>query len=107
MQDPELPIKYLCEEVFEKQGWERHVEFDDDTSTNFEYWTLRLPKDNPDPNPPYLITNRSDEDIEGLDDGEFVAEIANFYGLGFCETEDDVEQLYLSLTSVELSEHMY
>lgn len=106
MQDPDDPIEFLNIDILEEQGWERHIEFNEETSNNFEYWTLRLPRDNPDPNPPYLVTNRSDDDLEDLEPGEFVAEISNFYGLGFCETRDDVENLYFYLTGVKLSDHL-
>lgn len=106
MQDPELPIKYLTQDILEKQGWDYHEEVDEDTEEVFNFWTLNLPKDNPDPNPPYLVTNRSDDELEGLEPGEYVAEIANFYGLGLVETEEDVEDLYEVLTGVSLKEHM-
>lgn len=106
MQDPNLPIKYLTEEIFIKQGWTKHEDIDEETNSTFEFWTLRIPKDSPDPHCPFLVSSRSDDELEELDEGEFVAEISKFYGLGYCETEDDVKELYLALTGVELSDHM-
>lgn len=106
MHDTEQPQEYLTVEIFEQQGWTRHTDTDEEEGTEFEFWTLNLPKDNPDPNPPFLVSSRSDEQIEGLEEGEYVAEIANFYGLGICETREDVENLYYCLTGVDLNEHI-
>lgn len=106
MHDDSQPQEFLTVEIFEEQGWTRNIDVDDETGIEFDFWTLNLPKDNPDPNPPYLISNRSDEVIEGLEQGEYVVNIANFFGLGICETREDVENLYYSLTGVELSEHI-
>jgi len=52
-----------------------------------------------------LISSMNDEwqDI-GLPEGSYVVEIEDFFGLGFCESEEQLEILYRSLTAQELED---
>jgi len=64
-----------------------------------------LPKDNPDENCPVLISSADDEwkDL-GIKKGEYFVEIADFFGLGLCTTEEELEILYRSLTKQEIEQ---
>ena len=115
---PETPI---TEKTFETQGWLRVDEaeggfFDDDEenddedtdggeSVTYYYFVLPLPKDNPDSECKMLISNCNDEykDI-GLPKGQYYVELENMNGLGLCQSEEQIEILYRSLTGRDIYE---
>ena len=110
---PETPI---TEKTFETQGWLRVDEteggfFDDDEDTDdgesvtYYYFVLPLPKDNPDSECKMLISNCNDEykDI-GLPKGQYYVELENMNGLGLCQSEEQIEILYRSLTGRDIYE---
>jgi len=99
----EFPFLPITEKTFERQGWEKIIENDgedeDSEPITFYYWILHLPKDNPDENCPVLISTTNDSYKElGLKKGEYLVEIENFYSLGQCNTEEELQILYRALT---------
>ena len=93
--------KPITDETFERQGWERHDIDEEDAS--FYFWVLPLPKDNPDMKAPCLISCASDDwEYQEIPEGTFTVEIKDFVGLGFCEYEEDIEDLYAILTKQEI-----
>jgi hypothetical protein len=103
----EFPFLPITEETFERQGWEKITEHEEgsegDDSNTFTYWILPLPKDNPDEECAVLISSAEDDYKElGLKKGEFVVEIADFFALGICTTEEELEILYRSLTKEDI-----
>lgn len=99
-----FPETLITEETFERQGWEK-IQDDESVGPNGHYWILPLPKDNPSEDAPILISSMDDEwkDI-GLPEGSYVIELEEFFGLGFCESEEQLEILYRALTGQELEE---
>jgi hypothetical protein len=106
----EFPFVPITEKTFERQGWEKITETEDDEfgeSETFTYYVLSLPKDNPDENCPFLISSADDEYQElGINKGEYFVEIADFFGLGLCTNEEELEILYRSLTHVNIDDRM-
>ena len=103
----EFPLLPITKETFERQGWEEYTEnegYDEEgNSIKYTYYILPLPKDNPEEKAPILISSADDEWEElGIKKGEFYVEIANFYGLGLCTTEEELEILYRTLTKQDL-----
>lgn len=105
---PETPI---TEDTFIKQGWLRvdeTEEGDDDEDEGeytFYYYILPLPRDNPDTECKMLISSCNDEYKEiGLPKGHYFIELENSYGLGLCQSEEQIEILYRALTGQELYE---
>ena len=102
----EFPFIPITEKTFERQGWEKITEVEEDDlgdSDTFSYWILPLPKDNPDDNCPFLISSADDEYKElGINKGEYFIEIADFFGLGVCTNEEELEILYRSLTNSDI-----
>jgi len=102
----EFPFLPITEKTFERQGWERVTEVEDEDSEepkSYSYYILYLPKDNPDEEAPFLISSADDEWGElGIEKGEYFVEIADFFGLGLCTTEEELEILYRSLTLQEI-----
>jgi len=101
----EFPFIQITEKTFERQGWEKVTEIDEESEEpeTYTYYVLPLPKDNPDENCPVLISSADDEwkDL-GIKKGEYFVEIADFFGLGLCTTEEELEILYRSLTKQEI-----
>ena len=101
----EFPFIQITEKTFERQGWEKVTEIDEESEEpeTYTYYVLPLPKDNPDENCPVLISSADDEwkDL-GIKKGEYFVEVADFFGLGLCTTEEELEILYRSLTKVEI-----
>ena len=99
-----FPESLITEQIFERQGWEK-VQLDEDEGPNGYYWILPLPKDNPSEDAPILISSVNDEwkDI-GLPEGSYVIEIEDFLGLGFCESQEQLEILYRALTGLEIED---
>lgn len=101
----EFPFIPITEKTFKRQGWERVTETEEDSQEpeTFSYYILPLPKDNPDENCPVLISSADDEWKElDIEKGEYFVEIADFFGLGLCSTEEELEILYRSLTKQEI-----
>lgn len=103
----EFPFIPITEDTFKRQGWEKvtEVEYEDDDmeGDTFSYWVLPLPKDNPDDACPFLISSADDEYRElGIKKGEYFVEIADFFGLGMCTNEEELEILYRSLTNTDI-----
>ena len=101
----EFPFIQITEKTFERQGWEKVTEIDEESEEpeTYTYYVLPLPKDNPDENCPVLISSADDEwDELGIKKGEYFVEIADLFGLGLCSTEEELEILYRSLTKVEI-----
>lgn len=86
----------ITEETFERQGWYKEDTPNDED--DFHYWTLTLPKDSRDPYAPILISSPSNQSVRGLEKGEYVVEMHDFNGLGFCTSEEEIEVLYKVLT---------
>jgi hypothetical protein len=99
-----FPFIPITKETFERQRWEKVTEDEDgndEEPTTFTYWILPLPKDNPDDNCPILISTADDEFKElGIKKGEYYVELCDFFGLGLCTTEEELEVLYRSLTKL-------
>ena len=91
----------ITDETFIKQGWERHDIEDEEES--YYYWVLPFPKDNPDKNAQCLVSTTDDQwDEIGLKEGQYTVEIMNFSGLGWCDTEEDIEIVYNAITREEI-----
>jgi hypothetical protein len=99
-----FPESLITEETFERQGWEK-IQEDESEGPNGYYWILPLPKDNPSEDAPVLISSMNDEwkDV-GLPEGSYVIELEEFFGLGFCESEEQLEILYRALTGQEIND---
>ena len=102
-----FPLTPITEDTFERQGWEMVVEkeeTDDGDVDEYYYWVLPLPKDNPDLGAPVLISTANDDyvEFEALKKGEYYVELDGMYGLGFCQSEEEVEILYRALTKQEI-----
>ena len=70
------------------------------------YYTLAIPKDRNDPYCPRLVSNATDEsgllkEME-LPEGTFFVELMDWDGLGYCQSEEDIEILYKALTGTNL-----
>ena len=104
----EFPMTPITEDTFERQGWEKHEGEDVDEkngeTVKFYYYTLPLPKDNPEEDCVQLISSANDEwdDYDNLKKGEFVVEIDGSFGLGLCWTEEEIEILYKALTTSDI-----
>ena len=99
----EFPFLAITEKTFERQGWEKIRESEesesDEAPYTYYYWILHLPKDNPDENCPVLISTTNDSYKElGLKKGEYLVELENYYSLGQCGTEEELQILYQALT---------
>lgn len=99
-----FPESLITEETFERQGWEK-IQEDESEGPGGHYWILPLPKDNPSEDAPVLISSMNDEwkDV-GLPEGSYVIELEDFFGLGFCESEEQLEILYRALTGFEIND---
>lgn len=106
----EFPQTPITEKTFEEQGWLKIEEIEEDDEEEggtyvYYYYILPLPKDNPDEECLVLISNCNDEYKElGLPKGHYFVELENQHGLGFCQSEEEVEILYRALTKRELYE---
>lgn len=93
----------ITDETFIRQGWEKNEETED--GNDFYYWTLPLPKDNPDEDAPCLISCANDEFGEaGLQEGHYVVEIFELNGLGYTSSEEGLEILYRVLAHRDIEE---
>jgi len=70
------------------------------------YYTLAIPKDRTDPYCPRLVSNATDESgllkEMGLPEGTFFVELMDWDGLGYCQSEEEIEILYRALTGKNL-----
>lgn len=102
----DIPYNPITEDTFERQDWEMNVDSEVDTegnATEYYYWTLPIPKDNPEKNSLQFISSCSDDYKElGIKEGEYFVEIEGLYGLGLCTNEEELEILYRALTKTEL-----
>jgi hypothetical protein len=123
-----FPLTPITEETFERQGWRKcdvneplFEEFgededgmeDDEMEEPMEkpeaiawYYTLAIPKDRTDPYCPRLVSNATDEsgllkEME-LPEGTFFVELMDWDGLGYCQSEEEIEILYKALTGKNL-----
>ena len=123
-----FPLTPITEETFIRQGWRKcdvneplFEEFgededemeDDEMEEPMEkpeaiawYYTLALPKDRTDPYCPRLVSNATDEsgllkEME-LPEGTFFVELMDWDGLGYCQSEEEIEILYKALTGKNL-----
>jgi|TARA_B100000212_G_scaffold94933_1_gene69827 hypothetical protein len=87
----------ITEETFEKQGWNKETDENLD-GKEYHYWILPLPKKSRDPYGPCFISNPTNQKIKGLEKGQYVVEISELNGLGFCTSEEEIEVLYEMLT---------
>ena len=123
-----FPLTPITEETFIRQGWRKcdvneplFEEFgenedemeDEEMEESIEkpeaiawYYTLAIPKDRTDPYCPRLVSNATDEsgllkEME-LPEGTFFVELMDWDGLGYCQSEEDIEILYKALTGKDL-----
>jgi hypothetical protein len=106
------------EPLFEEFGEESDDDFFDETNGDeieepsdaseaiAWYYTLAIPKDRNDPYCPRLVSNATDEsgllkEME-LPEGTFFVELMDWDGLGYCQSEEDIEILYKALTGKDL-----
>jgi hypothetical protein len=126
-----FPLTPITEETFIRQGWRKcdvneplFEEFGEDDNFFDEtegdeieepsdaseaiawYYTLAIPKDRTDPYCPRLVSNATDESgllkEMGLPEGTFFVELMDWDGLGYCQSEEEIEILYKSLTGTNL-----
>ena len=123
-----FPLTPITEETFIRQGWRKcdvneplFEEFGEDENEMEDeemeepmekpeaiawYYTLAIPKDRTDPYCPRLVSNATDEsgllkEME-LPEGTFFVELMDWDGLGYCQSEEDIEILYKALTGKDL-----
>ena len=123
-----FPLTPITEETFIRQGWRKcdvneplFDEFGEDLAEMEDeeieepiekpeaiawYYTLSIPKDRTDPYCPRLVSNATDEsgllkEME-LPEGTFFVELMDWDGLGYCQSEEDIEILYKALTGTNL-----
>ena len=123
-----FPLTPITEETFIRQGWRKcdvneplFEEFgededgmeDDEMEEPMEkpeaiawYYTLAIHKDRTDPYCPRLVSNATDEsgllkEME-LPEGTFFVELMDWDGLGYCQSEEEIEILYKALTGKNL-----
>jgi hypothetical protein len=106
------------EPLFEEFGEESDDDFFDETEGDEMeeptdaseaiawYYTLSIPKDRTDPYCPRLVSNATDEsgllkEME-LPEGTFFVELMDWDGLGYCQSEEEIEILYKALTGTNL-----
>jgi hypothetical protein len=106
------------EPLFEELGEESDDDFFDETEGDEMeeptdaseaiawYYTLSIPKDRTDPYCPKLVSNATDEsgllkEME-LPEGTFFVELMDWDGLGYCQSEEEIEILYKALTGTNL-----
>lgn len=95
----------ITKTTFKLQGWEKKTATEN--GEKYYYWILPLPKDNPDENAPALISSASDEYLElNLPKGRYVVELYDLAGLGYCESEEEIEILYRALTGYDIYEKL-
>lgn len=109
MKEEPWPLTPITEETFERQGWikklEEPIEGEDGDGEECYYYELVLPKDNPDPQAPIMVSSYNDDYLDlKIKKGEFYTEIHELNGLGICTSEEEIEILYRALTKQEIEE---
>lgn len=100
-----FPETYITEETFKRQGWEKIEEEGDEEEGSYYYYILPLPKDNPSEEAPFLASCGSEDWKQiPLPKGSYVIELGDMYGLGYCESEEQLEILYRALTGEEIED---
>ena len=101
MINDDFPYTPITEETFQRQGWELNVESEE--GEEYYYFSLPLPKDNPDEGSALLISSANDDwETLNIKKGEYYVEIDGTYGLGLCVNEEELEILYRALTRSEI-----
>ena len=107
-QEEHWPLTPITEETFERQGWEMNVEKEETEGEGLDeyyYFTLPLPKDNPDDRAPNLVSSCNDDYKDlNIKKGEYFVEIEDMFGLGICTSEEELEILYRALTKTEIED---
>jgi len=123
-----LPLTPITENTFKRQGWIKHTfstttmsvdeldEMDDDddditpsdpNSNEAYFYILPIPKARTDNYAPLFVSNASNElsvlKEMGINPENFFVEIMNMDGLGYCDTEEDLEILYRALTGDDIN----
>ena len=102
----ELKSTPITDDTFIRQKWERvdvPINTDDEDSEAYYFWQLPLPKDNPDKNAPMLISSCNDQWEElYMNEGEYSVEIYNLAGLGYCDSEEEIEIVYNIITREDI-----
>ncbi len=78
---------------------------DDINMDDAYYWVLKLPRDNSielNNGCPTLVSSLSNEKINGLKKGQYFVQIHDFFDLGICFSEEEIEILYRSLCSKDI-----
>lgn len=106
-----MPLTPITKETFDKQGWIRVAEQLDGDEEEFDfYYKIGLPKVRTDEYAMYIVSNNNSErgffKEMGVKNNEFVVNIENSDGLGFCRYEEEIEVLYKILTGIDIySDH--
>jgi hypothetical protein len=115
-----LPLTPITDETFKRQKWYKHIvgdamevdedgeEYSNESDSEVYYYTLPLPKSRGDEYAPRLTSNSTDEigilkDV-GLAPGRFFVELMGTEGLGYCDSEEELEILYKVLTGEEIED---
>jgi hypothetical protein len=113
-----LPLTPITDETFKRQKWYKHIvgdvmevdedgeEYSSESDSEVYYYTLPLPRNRGDEYAPRLTSNSTDEigilkDM-GLSPGTFFVELMGTEGLGYCDSEEELEILYKVLTGEEI-----
>lgn len=98
------PFEDLNNDYFD--GDEPTEEPTEKQETEAWYYILPIPKDRKDPYCPRLVSNATDENgllkDMGLAPGTFFVELMDWDGLGYCQSEEEIEILYKALTGKDL-----
>lgn len=98
----QLELTPITEETLTTLGFEKVME---EGETGFYSFILRLPKDSLDPNCMCLISSFNNEWKEiGLPEGQYIVELFDSGGLGFCTSIEEVDMLYYVLTKQSIYE---
>jgi len=94
------------DEFFDEMEGDEMEEPSDSSEAIAWYYTLSIPKDRTDPYCPRLVSNATDEsgllkEME-LPEGTFFVELMDWDGLGYCQSEEEIEILYKALTGTDL-----
>ena len=98
--------KQMDDDFFDETEGDEMEEPTDASEAIAWYYTLSIPKDRTDPYCPKLVSNATDEsgllkEME-LPEGTFFVELMDWDGLGYCQSEEDIEILYKALTGKDL-----
>jgi hypothetical protein len=80
-------------------------DFDEQDTDDAYYWVLKLPRDNEieyENGCPVLLSSLSNESINGLKKGQYFVQIHDFFDLGICFSEEEIEILYRSMCNKDI-----